>query len=70
MWLFHEFFHLHLVNFAAGIISEGFALALFDALARRQNITGGCIDKDQMHEFWEQINASNFDSRLRIFFDM
>ncbi|KAG2333384.1 hypothetical protein Bca52824_004564 [Brassica carinata] len=59
-------------NFGAciGIDSKEFALALFDVLARRQNITGGSIDKDQLQLFWEQINVQDFDSRLRLFFDM
>ncbi|KAK6787548.1 hypothetical protein RDI58_016073 [Solanum bulbocastanum] len=50
--------------------SEGFALELFDALARRRNITSGCISKEQLKEFWDQIANQDFDSRLRTFFDM
>ncbi|XP_015077625.1 respiratory burst oxidase homolog protein D isoform X1 [Solanum pennellii] len=50
--------------------SEGFALELFDALARRRNITSGCISKEQLKEFWEQIANQSFDSRLQTFFDM
>ncbi|CAN6973839.1 unnamed protein product [Brassica oleracea var. botrytis] len=53
-----------------GIKSKEFAEALFDALAKRQNITGHVISKDQLQIFWEKINAPDFDSRLRIFFDM
>lgn len=50
--------------------SKEFALELFDALARRRNITGEVIDGDQLKEFWEQINDQSFDSRLKTFFDM
>jgi respiratory burst oxidase len=50
--------------------SKDFALELFDALARRRNITGEVIDGDQLKEFWEQINDQSFDSRLKTFFDM
>lgn len=50
--------------------SEGFALELFDALARRRNMTSGCISKEQLKEFWEQIANQSFDSRLQTFFDM
>ncbi|CAF2118824.1 unnamed protein product [Brassica napus] len=53
-----------------GIKSKEFAEALFDALAKRQNITGHVISKDQLQIFWDKINAPDFDSRLRIFFDM
>ncbi|CAH8295699.1 unnamed protein product [Eruca vesicaria subsp. sativa] len=71
LWL-HKF-SFEFINWytlLAGINSEDFALALFDALARRQNITGDVITKDQLQVFWEQINDHDFDSRLRIFFDM
>ncbi|XP_060168520.1 respiratory burst oxidase homolog protein D-like [Lycium barbarum] len=50
--------------------SEKFALELFDALARRRNITSDCISKEQLKEFWDQIANQSFDSRLRTFFDM
>lgn len=50
--------------------SKDFALGLFDALARRRNMTGEVIDKTILKEFWEQISDQNFDSRLMIFFDM
>ncbi|CAH8382330.1 unnamed protein product [Eruca vesicaria subsp. sativa] len=53
-----------------GMNSKEFALELFDALARRRNITGEVIDGDQLKEFWEQINDQSFDSRLKTFFDM
>nr|BAC41837.1 putative respiratory burst oxidase protein [Arabidopsis thaliana] len=53
-----------------GMTSKDFALELFDALARRRNITGEVIDGDQLKEFWEQINDQSFDSRLKTFFDM
>ncbi|MCD7455123.1 hypothetical protein HAX54_027064 [Datura stramonium] len=50
--------------------SKEFALELFDALARRRNITSDCISKEQLKEFWDQIANQSFDSRLRTFFDM
>ncbi|XP_010523349.1 PREDICTED: respiratory burst oxidase homolog protein A isoform X2 [Tarenaya hassleriana] len=53
-----------------GMNSREFALALFDALVRRRNITGDLINKKLLKEFWEQISDQSFDSRLRTFFDM
>ncbi|KAG9131185.1 hypothetical protein Leryth_006056 [Lithospermum erythrorhizon] len=50
--------------------SKEFALELFDALARRRNINGGLINKDQLKDFWDQIADQSFDSRLQTFFDM
>ncbi|CAN4100145.1 unnamed protein product [Withania somnifera] len=50
--------------------SKEFALELFDALARRRNITSHCISREQLQEFWDQITDQSFDSRLRTFFDM
>ncbi|MCL7034967.1 hypothetical protein MKW94_003520 [Papaver nudicaule] len=51
-------------------LSNEFALELFDALARRKNITTDSINKEEFRDFWEQISAKDFNSRLRIFFDM
>ncbi|XP_048634926.1 respiratory burst oxidase homolog protein C-like [Brassica napus] len=53
-----------------GMDSIDFALELFDALARRRLMTLDTIDGDQLREFWEQISAQSFDSRLQTFFDM
>ncbi|KAK4436726.1 Respiratory burst oxidaseprotein C [Sesamum alatum] len=50
--------------------SKEFAGELFDALARRRNISGDSITKAQLKEFWEQISDQSFDSRLQTFFDM
>ncbi|KAL5979967.1 hypothetical protein ACLOJK_039079 [Asimina triloba] len=50
--------------------SKDFAGVLFDALARRRNITGDSITKSEVKEFWEQISDQSFDSRLQTFFDM
>ncbi|XAR50420.1 NAD(P)H oxidase [Bertholletia excelsa] len=50
--------------------SKEFAGELFDALTRRRNITGDCINKAQLREFWDQISDQSFDSRLQTFFDM
>ncbi|KAJ7957141.1 Respiratory burst oxidase-like [Quillaja saponaria] len=50
--------------------SKAFAGELFDALARKRNITGDSINKAQLKDFWDQISDQSFDSRLRVFFDM
>eukprot|EP00250_Pteridium_aquilinum_P017536 c23679_g1_i1 orf=327-2906(-) len=51
--------------------SREFALELFDALARREGFENcDCIDKNDFQTFWMKISNSNFDSRMRIFFDM
>ncbi|XP_058102675.1 respiratory burst oxidase homolog protein C-like [Magnolia sinica] len=50
--------------------SKEFAGELFDALARRRNITANSITKSELKEFWEQISDQSFDSRLQTFFDM
>uniref|UniRef100_M4D603 FAD-binding FR-type domain-containing protein n=1 Tax=Brassica campestris TaxID=3711 RepID=M4D603_BRACM len=58
------------VDCCQGMDSIDFALELFDALARRRLMTLDTIDGDQLREFWEQISAQSFDSRLQTFFDM
>lgn len=50
--------------------SKEFAGELFDSLSRRHHITGDSINKEQLREFWDQINDQSFDSRLQTFFDM
>lgn len=51
--------------------SKEFAEELFDALARRRGVEPDMsITKDGLKEFWEEMTDQNFDSRLRIFFDM
>lgn len=50
--------------------SKVFAGELFDALARRRNISGGVITLAQLQEFWDQLSDQSFDSRLQTFFDM
>jgi respiratory burst oxidase len=47
-----------------------FAGELFDALARRRNISGDTISKAELLEFWDQISDTSFDGRLQTFFDM
>ncbi|TVU24359.1 hypothetical protein EJB05_26791, partial [Eragrostis curvula] len=47
-----------------------FAGELFDALARRRNISGDSISKAELLEFWDQISDTSLDSRLQTFFDM
>uniref|UniRef100_A0A452ZA06 FAD-binding FR-type domain-containing protein n=3 Tax=Aegilops tauschii subsp. strangulata TaxID=200361 RepID=A0A452ZA06_AEGTS len=53
-----------------GMKEAAFAGELFDALARRRNITGDSIDKSELREFWDQISDTSFDSRLQTFLDM
>ena len=50
--------------------SKEFAGELFQALARRHNVTGDLINKVQLKHFWDQISDESFDSRLQTFFDM
>ncbi|KAA3488896.1 respiratory burst oxidase-like protein D-like [Gossypium australe] len=50
--------------------SKEFAGELFQALARRHNVTGDSINKIQLKQFWDQISDESFDSRLQTFFDM
>jgi len=51
--------------------SKEFAGELLVALARRRNLEPeDGITKEQLKEFWEEMTDQNFDSRLRIFFDM
>ncbi|KAK4803023.1 hypothetical protein SAY86_001226 [Trapa natans] len=50
--------------------SMEFAEELFDALGRRRRLKVEKISKDELYEFWSQINDQSFDSRLQIFFDM
>lgn len=51
--------------------SKDFAGELFVALARRRNIDPeNGVTKDELKLFWEEMTDQNFDSRLRIFFDM
>ena len=45
-------------------------MALFDALRRRENVSGDSINTNQLQEFWKQITDQEFDSRLRLFFAM
>ncbi|KAL6884538.1 hypothetical protein ACP4OV_010474 [Aristida adscensionis] len=51
--------------------SKEFAIEVFAALSRRRNINpDDGVTKEQLKEFWEDMTDQNFDSRLRIFFDM
>nr|CAB3455982.1 unnamed protein product [Digitaria exilis] len=50
-----------------------FAGELFDALSRRRTQPAGPgdgISKDEMLEFWKQMNSTSFDTRLQTLFDM
>ncbi|KAL9169981.1 hypothetical protein ABFS82_04G114700 [Erythranthe guttata] len=47
-----------------------FAGVLFDALARRNNITGDSITRAELKKFWNRIADESFDSRLQTFLDM
>ena len=53
-----------------GMREPEFAGELFDALARRRNISGDSISKAELLEFWDQISDTSFDGRLQTFFDM
>ncbi|KAG2598042.1 hypothetical protein PVAP13_5KG372500 [Panicum virgatum] len=65
---------LHKENFAKCIgmaDSKEFASEVFVALSRRRHINpDDGVLKEQLKEFWEEMTDQNFDSRLRIFFDM
>uniref|UniRef100_M8CAL5 Putative respiratory burst oxidase-H-like protein n=1 Tax=Aegilops tauschii TaxID=37682 RepID=M8CAL5_AEGTA len=51
--------------------SKEFAGELFVTLSRRRSIEPEQgITKEQLREFWTEMTDQNFDSRLRIFFDM
>jgi respiratory burst oxidase len=50
--------------------SDEFAVQMFDALARRRNITKQVLTKEELREFWEQLTDQGFDGRLQTFFDM
>lgn len=51
--------------------SKEFAGELFVAMARRRHLEpDDGITKEQLKEFWGEMTDQNFDSRLRIFFDM
>jgi Ca2+-binding EF-hand superfamily protein len=50
--------------------SKDFADQLFRALARRNNVSGDAITKEQLRIFWEQISDESFDAKLQVFFDM
>ncbi|CAL4983447.1 unnamed protein product [Urochloa decumbens] len=50
--------------------SDEFAMLLFDALARRQNISSHNITKAELRQFWDQISSTSAETRLQIFFDM
>lgn len=60
------------LNFDVGMNkkSKDFALELLDAISRRRNFNRDSINKAQLKDCWNQICDHNFDSRLRIFFDM
>lgn len=58
-------------NLILGMAEKEFAGELFVALARRRNLEpANGITKEELKEFWEEMTNQNFDSRLRIFFDM
>uniref|UniRef100_M8BNT2 Respiratory burst oxidase-B-like protein n=1 Tax=Aegilops tauschii TaxID=37682 RepID=M8BNT2_AEGTA len=55
---------------ARGMEEAAFAGELFDTLGRRRRISGDSIDKAELREFWDQISAPSYESRLQLFFDM
>ncbi|CAA0823154.1 Putative respiratory burst oxidase homolog protein H [Striga hermonthica] len=51
--------------------SKEFAEELYDALARRRNVsTENGITVNDVREFWEDMTNQDLDTRLHIFFDM
>ncbi|KAF4354595.1 hypothetical protein F8388_009586 [Cannabis sativa] len=51
--------------------SKDFAGELFDALARRRNISvKDGITRDELRMFWEDMTNEDIEARLQIFFDM
>ncbi|CAA2979841.1 respiratory burst oxidase homolog E [Olea europaea subsp. europaea] len=50
--------------------SKEFAVAVFDALARRRRQKTARITKAELHDYWLQISEQSFDARLQIFFDI
>ncbi|KZV36108.1 respiratory burst oxidaseprotein H [Dorcoceras hygrometricum] len=51
--------------------SKEFAGELFEALARRRNIsTKNGVTIEVLREFWEDMTNQDYDTRLHIFFDM
>ncbi|KAL3829155.1 hypothetical protein ACJIZ3_017957 [Penstemon smallii] len=51
--------------------SKEFAEGLYEALARRRNITTeNGISKEALRNFWEDMTNHDLDTRLHIFFDM
>ncbi|KAK4441132.1 putative respiratory burst oxidaseprotein H [Sesamum alatum] len=51
--------------------SKEFAGELFEALARRRNIsTENGIGIEELREFWEDMTNQDLDTRIHIFFDM
>ncbi|KAK4408551.1 putative respiratory burst oxidaseprotein H [Sesamum angolense] len=51
--------------------SKEFAGELFEALARRRNIsTENGIGVEELRDFWEDMTNQDLDTRLHIFFDM
>lgn len=51
--------------------SKDFAGELYEALARRRNITAANgITVEELRIYWEDMTNQDIDSRLQIFFDM
>ncbi|CAM0951500.1 unnamed protein product [Alopecurus aequalis] len=50
--------------------TKEFAEGIFDALARRRGQNLERINREELYDFWLQINDQSFDARLQIFFDM
>lgn len=54
-----------------GADSKEFAGELYDALARRRNISvESGINLSQVKVFWEDMTSKDLESRLQVFFDM
>lgn len=54
-----------------GADSKEFAGELYEALARRRNISvENGITLNQVRVFWEDMTTKDLESRLQVFFDM
>lgn len=69
-WMY-DYLMLHYLCLKGMADSKEFASEVFVALSRRRHINpDDGVTKEQLKEFWEEMTDQNFDSRLRIFFDM
>ena len=68
-FIFYFIFYFFFIGM--GGESKDFAGELYDALARRRQIsTTNGITKEELRMFWEDMTNRDIGSRLQIFFDM